>query len=213
MEDLVRATLFPKPSSSFIPLIRSSKCLYLAVLPRSHFTCTTIFSRAISFGIMVGKTWSQDEERFFWHVIIPRSPKSVNPAGRISDWEECAKIMRQEMGEKPRRNYTKLMLCECLSRCAAMPALTHTVEHYFQNVHTGHKSPNAGKFVNAHKRELGQSSGACYLYMCSRLTHIKLGRRGESPLRAPFPPTAKAPLPVPPLSLRSPPPKAPSFSS
>lgn len=62
---------------------------------------------------MGGKTWSREEEQLFWQVIVPRSPKGVNPAGRISDWEECAKIMQRTMGQRARRNYTKLMLCKC----------------------------------------------------------------------------------------------------
>lgn len=33
-----------------------------------------------------------------------------------------------------------------------------SVEHYFQNVKTGHKSPCAKEFVSVHKQELGGSS-------------------------------------------------------
>lgn len=60
---------------------------------------------------MGGKTWSRDEEEFFWHVIIPQSPKAVKVEDRINDWEECAKIMVRAMGKEARRKYTRLMLC------------------------------------------------------------------------------------------------------
>ncbi|KAH8177275.1 hypothetical protein LIA77_02357 [Sarocladium implicatum] len=87
---------------------------------------------------MGGKTWSFDEERFFWHELIPHSPKGVNPECRTMDWDACASRMQTKMGDKARRRYTKLML----------------FEHYFQNVSTGHMSPHALAFVNEHKREL-----------------------------------------------------------
>lgn len=60
---------------------------------------------------MGGKTWSRQEERFFWKTIIPQSPKAVKPADRIHDWEVCAEIMQREMGVNARRKYSKLMLC------------------------------------------------------------------------------------------------------
>lgn len=69
---------------------------------------------------MGGKTWSFDEERFFWHEVIPQSPKGVNPVDRTMDWDACARRMQSEMGEKARRRYTKLMLCKfdlCLRLC------------------------------------------------------------------------------------------------
>ncbi|KAL7945608.1 hypothetical protein V8C42DRAFT_323650 [Trichoderma barbatum] len=89
---------------------------------------------------MGGKTWSKQEERFFWKIIVPQSPKAVEPSDRIHDWRVCAEIMQQEMGVNARRKYSKLML----------------FEHYFQNVQTGHKSPCAREFVVEHKRELGE---------------------------------------------------------
>ncbi|KAL7915190.1 hypothetical protein GGI35DRAFT_173095 [Trichoderma velutinum] len=90
---------------------------------------------------MGGKTWSRQEERFFWKIIVPQSPKAVKPADRIHDWKVCAEIMQRELGVNARRKYSKLML----------------FEHYFQNVQTGHKSPCAREFVVEHKRELVQS--------------------------------------------------------
>ncbi|KAH6611268.1 hypothetical protein Trco_001288 [Trichoderma cornu-damae] len=90
---------------------------------------------------MGGKTWSKQEERFFWRTIVPQSPKAVRPSDRIYDWKVCAEIMQREMGASARRKYSKLML----------------FEHYFQNVQTGHKSPCAREFVLEHKRELAQA--------------------------------------------------------
>ncbi|KAM0452363.1 hypothetical protein ACHAO4_005574 [Trichoderma viride] len=89
---------------------------------------------------MGGKTWSRQEERFFWRTIVPQSPKAVKPSDRVHDWKICAEIMQQEMGVNARRKYSKLML----------------FEHYFQNVQTGHKSPCAREFVVEHKRALSE---------------------------------------------------------
>jgi hypothetical protein len=66
-------------------------------------------------GTMGGKTWSFEEERFFWNDLIPQSPKGVNPAKRILDWEMCARRMQAAMGAQARRRYTKLMLCGFVS--------------------------------------------------------------------------------------------------
>ncbi|KAM0258803.1 hypothetical protein ACHAQJ_003645 [Trichoderma viride] len=90
---------------------------------------------------MGGKTWSKQEERFFWRTIVPQSPKAVKPSDRVHDWRVCAEIMQQKMGVNARRKYSKLML----------------FEHYFQNVQTGHRSPCAREFVVEHKRALGES--------------------------------------------------------
>ncbi|KAK0383538.1 hypothetical protein NLU13_9449 [Sarocladium strictum] len=87
---------------------------------------------------MGGKTWSFEEERFFWREIVPLSPKGANPLDRTLDWDMCARRMQHAMGPQARRKYTKLML----------------FEHYFQNVSTGHMSPHALAFVNEHKRQL-----------------------------------------------------------
>lgn len=113
---------------------------------------------------MGGKTWSKLEERFFWKTIVPQSPKAVKPSDRIHDWKACAEIMQREMGVNARRKYSKLMLC---ASYGSTTTFLHTylltnvphpskVEHYFQNVQTGHKSPCAREFVVEHKRELGE---------------------------------------------------------
>ncbi|KJZ73156.1 hypothetical protein HIM_07540 [Hirsutella minnesotensis 3608] len=87
---------------------------------------------------MGGKTWSREEELFFWRTIVPMSPKSATQSGKAVDWEQCALIMLKHFGDKARRKYTKLML----------------FEHYFQNITTGHKSPRATDLVTEHKRHL-----------------------------------------------------------
>ncbi|KAK5993590.1 hypothetical protein PT974_07024 [Cladobotryum mycophilum] len=92
---------------------------------------------------MGGKTWSREEEHMFWRVVVPQSPKAVNPSDRLINWETCAQTMQEKMGKGARRRYTKLML----------------FEHYFQNVTTGHKSPHARKFVLEHKRQLTMVHG------------------------------------------------------
>lgn len=48
---------------------------------------------------------------------------------------------------------TQRLLPESL---ANLVLLCFQVEHYFQNVQTGHKSPCAREFVVEHKRELGE---------------------------------------------------------
>lgn len=135
-------------------------------------TSLSVFS--ISLDIMGGKTWSFDEEKFFWHEIIPQSPKGVNPVDRIMDWEACARRMQASMGENARRKYTKLMLCEYMLRMASdhgPSADDFAVEHYFQNVSTGHMSPHALAFVNEHKRHLG-TSPTPVLFLLSGQLHL-----------------------------------------
>ncbi|PHH60914.1 hypothetical protein CDD81_1025 [Ophiocordyceps australis] len=87
---------------------------------------------------MGGKTWSREEEVFFWHTIVPQSPKAARQISDPLDWEQCATKMHQHFGRQARRNFTKLML----------------FEHYFQNVCTGHKSPRARDLVAEHMSQL-----------------------------------------------------------
>lgn len=47
------------------------------------------------------------------------------------------------------------------------------VEHYFQNVQTGHKSPHARKFVAEHMRELGVFLLSC-LHLCKYFANASL---------------------------------------
>lgn len=91
---------------------------------------------------MGGKTWSREEELFFWRSIVPISPKAAVQVGKPVDWDQCASMMQKHFGEAARRRYTKLML----------------FEHYFQNITTGHKLPHAADLVAEHKRHLGTLS-------------------------------------------------------
>jgi hypothetical protein len=76
-----------------------------------HIYCTN--REAIKMG---GKTWSMEEERFFWQVIVPQSPQAVAESDRRQSWESCAAIMQREMGKKRLRDYTRTMLCTYLRR-------------------------------------------------------------------------------------------------
>ncbi|RDA92375.1 hypothetical protein CP533_4427 [Ophiocordyceps camponoti-saundersi (nom. inval.)] len=92
---------------------------------------------------MGGKTWSRDEEVYFWRSVVPVSPKAVIETGLRYTWAECATRMKhyfERLGQRPRRQYTKLML----------------FEHYYQNVETGHKSPHGKDLVAEHKWQLGE---------------------------------------------------------
>lgn len=60
---------------------------------------------------MGGKTWSAEEERYFWLEIIPQSPSAVRLKDRLQTWDACAGLMQRAMGEPRRRDYTKTMLC------------------------------------------------------------------------------------------------------
>lgn len=64
---------------------------------------------------MGGKTWSGDEERLFWEVIVPQSAAAAYPDddGCLS-WEQLADEMNKLSGANARRVYTGTMLCELL---------------------------------------------------------------------------------------------------
>ncbi|KAH7318400.1 hypothetical protein B0I35DRAFT_512026 [Stachybotrys elegans] len=87
---------------------------------------------------MGGKTWSVEEEKYFWTAVIPRSPKAVKVEQRELDWHQCAKMMQKGMGRGSRREYNHNLL----------------FEHYFQNMKVGHRSPKAGRFVQQHKQDI-----------------------------------------------------------
>ncbi|RGP79952.1 hypothetical protein FLONG3_1896 [Fusarium longipes] len=80
---------------------------------------------------MGGKTWSREEERLLWEVIIPQSKDAAYPGENPLDWEQLAKLMNELAGGIARRKYTKNML----------------YEHYYQNKQPGHTSPKAAEFV------------------------------------------------------------------
>lgn len=60
---------------------------------------------------MGGKTWSAEEERYFWEVVVPQSQQAVRPNERLHSWETLAIMMQEAMGEPRRREYTRTMLC------------------------------------------------------------------------------------------------------
>ncbi|KAI0388749.1 hypothetical protein F5Y17DRAFT_470210 [Xylariaceae sp. FL0594] len=82
---------------------------------------------------MGGKVWSEPEERHFWHVAVAQSPKraGVDLARAEKSWDDLAKEMQVAMGTMARRQYSGTML----------------FEHYFQNIESQRRSPNAGIYV------------------------------------------------------------------
>ncbi|KAI1824170.1 hypothetical protein F4861DRAFT_539343 [Xylaria intraflava] len=82
---------------------------------------------------MGGKVWSEAEERHFWRVAISQSPKraGIDLAKSEKPWEQLAKEMQNAMGDEARRQYSGTML----------------FEHYFQNIESQRRSPNAALFV------------------------------------------------------------------
>ncbi|RYO91599.1 hypothetical protein DL764_008267 [Monosporascus ibericus] len=93
---------------------------------------------------MGGKTWSEKEERHFWRVIIGYSAKraGVDRAKPEKSWDLLAQEMQRAMGSEARRDYTGTML----------------FEHYFQNVESGRKSPNAAIYVREYRLKLDSTS-------------------------------------------------------
>ncbi len=62
---------------------------------------------------MVNRVWSSQEEKVYWEVIIPKSPKriGVHRTEDGHDWDVCAEMMQKLMKDDARRNYTSLSLC------------------------------------------------------------------------------------------------------
>ncbi|KAI1437275.1 hypothetical protein GGR50DRAFT_93665 [Xylaria sp. CBS 124048] len=82
---------------------------------------------------MGGNVWSEAEEQHFWRVAIANSTKraGIDIAKEEKPWASLAAEMQDAMGEDARRHYTGPML----------------VEHYFQNIESQRRSPNATRFV------------------------------------------------------------------
>ncbi|KAJ6438361.1 Chitinase 1 [Purpureocillium lavendulum] len=87
---------------------------------------------------MGGKTWSREEELYFWRTIVPMSPKAAVESASPVEWSQLAVDMQQHFGTDARRTYTSLML----------------YEHYFQNITTRHFSPRSVDLVREHIRQL-----------------------------------------------------------
>lgn len=62
---------------------------------------------------MGGKTWSREEELYFWRIVVPQSPKAATEMAEPVEWAQLAADMQQHFGLNARRNYTSLMLCMC----------------------------------------------------------------------------------------------------
>lgn len=64
---------------------------------------------------MGGKVWSKEEEQVFWTHMMVQSPKRLAAdQERFSEksWEQIAQEMTEIMGDKARRKYTSLGVCE-----------------------------------------------------------------------------------------------------
>lgn len=77
---------------------------------------------------MGGKLWSEEEERIFWEIIVPRSPRRLPPEQPADalNWSQCADLMREEMdaaGLAPRRDYTGLGLCKLYFHPTLCPSI------------------------------------------------------------------------------------------
>ena len=67
---------------------------------------------------MGGKVWTTDEEKIFWLEIIPLSEKRLGVDVARNEpipWEDLVHEMNRRIGNKARRVYTGLMLCEYFS--------------------------------------------------------------------------------------------------
>ncbi|KAK7959506.1 uncharacterized protein PG986_004360 [Apiospora aurea] len=78
---------------------------------------------------MVGKSWSDAEEAYFWREAAPYSSGRVGlfEANEEVTWNELAQRMANHFGRNGRRQYSGLVLSE----------------HFFLNVQIGTRSPNA----------------------------------------------------------------------
>ncbi|KAH9909611.1 hypothetical protein F4778DRAFT_712009 [Xylariomycetidae sp. FL2044] len=90
---------------------------------------------------MGGKVWSDREEKYFWRTAISNSPKraGIDRAKSEKSWEQLSRDMQISMGNHARRAYSGTML----------------FEHYFQNIESQRKSPNAVVYVREYLRKLG----------------------------------------------------------
>jgi hypothetical protein len=63
---------------------------------------------------MGGKTWSHEEDQIFWLKLIPHSPKRLGHdlKNKEKPWGWVAQQMKDTMGDKARRDYTELCVCE-----------------------------------------------------------------------------------------------------
>lgn len=92
---------------------------------------------------MVGRVWSDFEERYFWRKAVAHSSKraGIDRTNSEKTWDQLAIDMHRymERHDHVRRNYTSTML----------------FEHYFQNIEGERRSPNAAAYVNEYLQKLG----------------------------------------------------------
>ncbi|ORY71310.1 uncharacterized protein BCR38DRAFT_328326, partial [Pseudomassariella vexata] len=90
---------------------------------------------------MGGKVWSEKEERYFWRVAMSVGPKraGVDRAKPERSWNDLAADMQRAMGEDSRREYSGVLM----------------FEHYFQNIETRRRSPNAAQYVREYEIKAG----------------------------------------------------------
>lgn len=67
---------------------------------------------------MAGKTWSEEEEEYFWVHIIPfsRRRRGLDIANPELSFQQLAEKMREAFDENARRQYTALTLGRSLSK-------------------------------------------------------------------------------------------------
>lgn len=117
---------------------------------------------------MVGKVWSEAEEKYFWRNAVERSAKrtGINRASPELSWDQLATEMNIAMmrqGTK-RREYTATGLCKpiaYLELSSDMLIRVDIVEHYFQNIEGQRTSPNAVLYVNEYLEKLGTFEALC----------------------------------------------------
>ncbi|KAI1084245.1 hypothetical protein F5B20DRAFT_576380 [Whalleya microplaca] len=90
---------------------------------------------------MGGRVWSDREEKHFWRVAVAQSAKRAGAdlARYEKSWDQLAKEMLVALGTDARREYSGTML----------------FEHYFQNIESQRRSPNAAIYVFEYLKKLG----------------------------------------------------------
>ncbi|KAI1087536.1 hypothetical protein F5B19DRAFT_497274 [Rostrohypoxylon terebratum] len=123
---------------------------------------------------MVGRVWSDFEERYFWRTAVAYSSKraGIDRANHEKTWDQLAIDMYRfmERHNHVRRQYTSTML----------------FEHYFQNIEGERRSPNAAMYVNEYLRKLGPnrqvSNPMAPRPRRERRYRVRSGRWSQSPV-------------------------------
>ncbi|KAK7912044.1 hypothetical protein PG985_014525 [Apiospora marii] len=94
---------------------------------------------------MVGKSWSDAEERYFWRHVVPFSTSRAGifvGTNEGDTWDELARRMAAHFGDDGRREYGHAVL----------------YEHWFLNQRIGTRSPNAEPYLSRYFRRAGVPS-------------------------------------------------------